>query len=55
VNRFTLEKILSSAPPDHRLPAQTIGVALSEEDQLEPEQRTSAIVVHHPQAKYFSV
>ena len=32
-----------------------IGVTLSEEDQLDPEQSTSAIVVHHPQAKYFSV
>ena len=30
-------------------------VTLSEEDQLDPEQSTSAIVVHHPQAKYFSV
>jgi 5-methyltetrahydrofolate--homocysteine methyltransferase len=37
------------------LGAETIGVTLSEEDQLEPEQSTSAIVVHHPQAKYFSV
>lgn len=25
------------------------------EPQLDPEQSTSAIVVHHPQAKYFSV
>jgi 5-methyltetrahydrofolate--homocysteine methyltransferase len=37
------------------LRAAEIGVTLSEEDQLEPEQSTSAIVVHHPQAKYFSV
>ena len=37
------------------LRAEEIGVALSEEDQLEPEQSTSAIVVTHPQAKYFSV
>ncbi|MGE5145229.1 MAG: vitamin B12 dependent-methionine synthase activation domain-containing protein, partial [Candidatus Eiseniibacteriota bacterium] len=37
------------------LGAERIGVALSEEDQLHPEQSTSAIVVHHPQAKYFSV
>jgi 5-methyltetrahydrofolate--homocysteine methyltransferase len=34
---------------------EAIGVSLSEETQLEPEQSTSAIVVHHPQAKYFSV
>jgi 5-methyltetrahydrofolate--homocysteine methyltransferase len=32
-----------------------IGVELSEEMQLHPEQSTDAIVVHHPQAKYFSV
>jgi len=37
------------------LGAERIGVSLSEEDQLHPEQSTSAIVVHHPQAKYFSV
>jgi 5-methyltetrahydrofolate--homocysteine methyltransferase len=32
-----------------------IGVALSEEFQLDPEQSTSAIIVHHPEAKYFSI
>jgi len=37
------------------LGAEEIGITLSEEDQLDPEQSTSAIVVHHPQAKYFSV
>src|SRR4029079_19730800 len=37
------------------LRADEIGIALTEEEQLEPEQSTSAIVVHHPQAKYFSV
>ncbi len=37
------------------LGAERIGLTISEEDQLEPEQSTSAIVVHHPQAKYFSV
>jgi 5-methyltetrahydrofolate--homocysteine methyltransferase len=37
------------------LNAAEIGIALSDEDQLDPEQSTSAIVVHHPQAKYFSV
>jgi 5-methyltetrahydrofolate--homocysteine methyltransferase len=31
-----------------------IGVELSEEFQLTPEQSTSAIVVHHPEAKYFA-
>jgi 5-methyltetrahydrofolate--homocysteine methyltransferase len=33
---------------------ERIGVALSEEFQLVPEQSTSAIVVHHPEAKYFA-
>jgi 5-methyltetrahydrofolate--homocysteine methyltransferase len=37
------------------LGADRIGVTLSEEDMLDPEQSTSAIVVLHPQAKYFSV
>ena len=37
------------------LDAQAIGLELTDEDQLDPEQSTSAIVVHHPQAKYFSV
>jgi 5-methyltetrahydrofolate--homocysteine methyltransferase len=32
-----------------------IDVSLSEEFQLEPEQSTSAIIVHHTQAKYFSI
>ncbi len=31
-----------------------IGVTLSEEFQLHPEQSTSAIIVHHPEAKYFA-
>lgn len=32
-----------------------IGVTLTENFQMVPEQSTSAIVVHHPQAKYFAV
>jgi 5-methyltetrahydrofolate--homocysteine methyltransferase len=31
-----------------------IGVELSEEFQLHPEQSTSAIIMHHPEAKYFN-
>jgi 5-methyltetrahydrofolate--homocysteine methyltransferase len=31
-----------------------IGVTLSEEFQLHPEQSTDAIVAHHPEAKYFN-
>jgi 5-methyltetrahydrofolate--homocysteine methyltransferase len=34
---------------------ERIGVELSEEFQLVPEQSTSAIIVHHEEAKYFSV
>jgi len=37
------------------LGAEKIGIELSEEFQLHPEQSTSAIVVHHPQAKYFNI
>ncbi len=32
-----------------------IDVELTEEFQIEPEQSTSAIVAHHPEARYFSV
>ena len=34
---------------------ERIGVELSEEFQLVPEQSTSALIVHHEEAKYFSV
>ena len=37
------------------LEARQIGVELSDEFQLHPEQSTSAIVLHHPKAKYFTV
>jgi 5-methyltetrahydrofolate--homocysteine methyltransferase len=37
------------------LQAERIGISLSEEFQLHPEQSTSAIVVLNPHAKYFSV
>ena len=37
------------------LDAERIGVSISDEWQLHPEQSTSAIVLHHPRAKYFSV
>jgi 5-methyltetrahydrofolate--homocysteine methyltransferase len=36
-------------------PEETIGVRLTTGFHMEPEQSTSAIVVHHPQAKYFVV
>jgi 5-methyltetrahydrofolate--homocysteine methyltransferase len=37
------------------LPTEQIGVTLTEAYQLVPEQSTAAIVVHHPEAKYFSI
>ena len=36
-------------------PEKNIGVRLTEGFHLEPEQSTNALVVHHPQAKYFVV
>ena len=36
------------------LEPERIGVELSEELQLHPEQSTDALVVHHPEAKYFN-
>ena len=37
------------------LDAGRIGVVLSDEHQLHPEQSTSALVLHHPKARYFGV
>ncbi len=37
------------------LQPERIGVDLTDEFMLEPEQSTSAIVVHHPEAKYFNI
>lgn len=37
------------------LPADQIGVTLTEACQLVPEQSTAAIVIHHPEAKYFAI
>ncbi|MFI2620707.1 vitamin B12 dependent-methionine synthase activation domain-containing protein, partial [Streptomyces sp. NPDC018584] len=36
------------------LEPERIGVRLSEEFQLHPEQSTDAIVIHHPEASYFN-
>ncbi|HEU0214582.1 MAG TPA: methionine synthase [Jiangellaceae bacterium] len=36
------------------LEPERIGVSLSDELQLHPEQSTDALVVHHPEAKYFN-
>jgi 5-methyltetrahydrofolate--homocysteine methyltransferase len=37
------------------LQPEGIGITLTESMEMVPEQSTSAIVVHHPQAKYFAV
>jgi 5-methyltetrahydrofolate--homocysteine methyltransferase len=37
------------------LQPERIDVELTEEFQLNPEQSTSAIIVHHPEAKYFNI
>lgn len=37
------------------LQPERIGVQLTEEFQLNPEQSTSAIIVHHPEARYFNI
>ena len=43
------EKLFKLLQPDR------IGCELTENWQIDPEQSTSAIVVHHPEAKYFNV
>lgn len=37
------------------LPGEKIGVSLTESFHLVPEQSTTALIVHHPEARYFSV
>ena len=37
------------------LDPERIGVQLSEEFQVDPEQSTNALIAHHPEAKYFNV
>jgi 5-methyltetrahydrofolate--homocysteine methyltransferase len=37
------------------LKPERIGCELTENWQIDPEQSTSAIIVHHPEAKYFNV
>ncbi|MGD9510396.1 MAG: methionine synthase [Geminicoccaceae bacterium] len=47
--------LADQAPLLALLGADRLGIELSEGDQLWPEQSTSAIVLHHPQARYFGV
>jgi 5-methyltetrahydrofolate--homocysteine methyltransferase len=37
------------------LKASKLGIQLSDESQLRPEQSTSALVCHHASAKYFTI
>ncbi|MFM7296061.1 MAG: vitamin B12 dependent-methionine synthase activation domain-containing protein, partial [Planctomycetota bacterium] len=37
------------------LGAHKLWITLSDEFQLDPEQSTSALVCHHPSAKYFTI
>jgi len=37
------------------LPADALGMELTEAFQLTPEQSTAAVVIHHPEAKYYAV
>ena len=37
------------------LGAERVGLSLSEEFQIVPEQSTAALLCHHPEAKYFSI
>ena len=48
-------RLEDQAPILSLLGAERIGVSLSDEFQLHPEQSTSAVVVLNPRAKYFSV
>jgi 5-methyltetrahydrofolate--homocysteine methyltransferase len=48
-------KLEDQEPLLRLLQADRIGVSISDEWQLHPEQSTSAIVLHHPRAKYFTV
>ena len=48
-------RLEDQAPLLQLLDAERVGVSLSDEAQLHPEQSTSAIVVLNPRAKYFSV
>ena len=47
-------RISRTAPRSSSCSARTGSVSLSEEFQLHPEQSTDALIVHHPEAKYFN-
>ena len=47
--------LADQAKLDRLMGFHRVGVRLTENFQLEPEHATSALVVHHPEARYFSV
>jgi len=62
LSRLALLVRLSGVPESGRSgatlpPARSarINISFTEEFQIVPEQSTSAIIVHHPEAKYFNI
>ena len=55
IDRLDIDAVFGEQDVADLLGADRIGVSLSDEWQLHPEQSTSAIVVLNPRAKYFSV
>lgn len=47
--------LADQAKLDRLMDFSRVGVRLTENFQLDPEHATSAIVVHHPEARYFNV
>ena len=50
-----LESLVACAGVTLKAVATALGIELTSAFQLTPEQSTAAIVVHHPQAKYYAV
>ncbi len=53
-NTFGANLVEDRAKVMRLLQPERIGVSLSEEFQLAPEQSTDALIAHHPEANYFS-
>jgi len=51
-----IPELMNHAKVFQLLPAEKeLGMSLTSAFQLVPEQSTAAIIVHHPQAKYFNI
>jgi 5-methyltetrahydrofolate--homocysteine methyltransferase len=46
--------VMDQVPQLNLLQAERIGISIDESEQLYPEQSTTALMVYHPKAKYFS-